>query len=112
MWHRIDRREVVLPNAARNLVAAHVERREFDVAQLHLMCANLLGRWVDREAALAEHAHERALAGVIEAQDEHLGILVRQSERAEDVLHEEIVDPHSSRERASSERVQAAQGAR
>ena len=43
-------------------------------------------RLQDRHAVVLEHVEQRRLAGIVEAQEQQLGVLVEQAERRQDVV--------------------------
>lgn len=72
-------RIVVLPHAACDLVATQVEGLEVDARQLQLLAGGVLRRLVLYYTVVLQHVHERGLAGVVQAQEQDLGVLVVQA---------------------------------
>mmetsp|Transcript_36614 Transcript_36614/g.117727 ORF Transcript_36614/g.117727 Transcript_36614/m.117727 type:complete len:230 (+) Transcript_36614:1-690(+) len=89
----VDSGEVVLPDAARRLVAAEVVGAEADVLDHQLLRMRVQRRHVSGHAVVLKHVQERRLACIVQAQEEDLGILVVQSEVAEHIP-EPVDDEH------------------
>lgn len=81
----VDLGEVVLPEAARLLVPSEVVRRELDVADREFFRGRVQGRLEGREAVVLEHVEEGRLAGIVEAEEEDLCVLVDEAKAGEDV---------------------------
>lgn len=81
----VDLGEVVLPEAARLLVPSEVVRRELDVADREFFRGRVQRRLEGREAVVLEHVEEGRLAGVVEAEEEDLCVLVDEAKAGEDV---------------------------
>mmetsp|Transcript_15433 Transcript_15433/g.33774 ORF Transcript_15433/g.33774 Transcript_15433/m.33774 type:complete len:209 (+) Transcript_15433:277-903(+) len=85
--------EVVLPDAARGLVATEVVGPEADVLDHKLLGVRVQRRHVGRDTVVLEHMEERRLPGIVETQEEQLGVLVAEAKVAEDVP-EPVDDEH------------------
>ena len=72
---------IILPHAAGDFVASEVKGLEVDARQLQLLAGRVLSGLVLYHSIVLEHVHERGLAGVVEAQEQDLGILVVQAEQ-------------------------------
>ena len=76
----VNLREVVLPHAARDLVTAQIKGAELDLRNRELLGRRVLRRIVLRQLLVLEHVQQRRLAGIVQAQEENLGVFVRQAE--------------------------------
>ena len=71
---------------------SQVERTEADLADQQLFRVRVKGRHVGGDLIVLEHVQQRGLPGVIQAEEEDLGVLVRQAQVAEGIpepVHEE-----------------------
>ena len=79
----VDLREVILPHAARDLVTAQIKGAELDLRDRELLGRRVLRRVVLRQLLVLEHVQQRGFAGIVQAQEENLGVFVRQAEIVE-----------------------------
>jgi len=64
-------------------VAAEVEGLELDLADAELLRRGVLRRLVLHQPLVLEHVEQRGLAGVVEAEEEDLGLLLPEAERGQ-----------------------------
>mmetsp|Transcript_91646 Transcript_91646/g.263749 ORF Transcript_91646/g.263749 Transcript_91646/m.263749 type:complete len:285 (+) Transcript_91646:153-1007(+) len=86
----VDGGEVVLPDAARRLVASEIVRSEANVFDHQLFRVGMQGRHMCRHAVIFQHVQQRGLAGIVKPQEQDLRVLVAQAEVAQDI--EEPID--------------------
>lgn len=85
--------EVVLPQPTRLLMAAEIEGGEFDVADGEFFRGGVKGRGQDGDSVVLEHVQEGGLSGVVETEEEQLGVFIGETEGGEDVK-EPVEHPH------------------
>lgn len=96
----VDLGEVILPESSCLLVTAQVKGREADVADSELLGGRVERRLKDRDAVVLEHVQQRRLAGVIETEEQQLGVLVQQAQAGEHIP-EPVEHPHDDIRRSS-----------
>ena len=105
----VNLREVVLPHAARDLVTAQIKGAELDLRNRELLGRRVLRRIVLRQLLVLEHVQQRRLAGIVQAQEENLGVFVRQAEIVKRRPHP-IEEEHGGKRAKCVERLKVPRG--
>ncbi len=77
--YTVDGGEVILPETTGRFVSAKVECFEFDFSNDELVGVGVESGDVDLDAVFFEHVEEGGFPGVVEAEEEDLGVLVVES---------------------------------
>lgn len=85
--------EVVLPETAGLLVTTEIESREAVVADGQLLGGRVCGRLQDGDTVVLQHVQQCGLAGIVQTEEEKLGVLIEETQRGQDIV-EPVDDPH------------------
>merc|ERR1719270_2151323 len=94
--------EIVLPDAARRLMAAQIERLEAHVLDEQLLKVGVERGRVRRHAVVLQHVQQSRLPRIVEAKEEDLGILVPEPQVPEQVPEPVHNERHGSAQSMSS----------
>lgn len=69
------------------LVTTEIEGREAVVADSQLLGGRVCGRLQDGDTVVLQHVQQRRLAGIVQTEEQELGVLIEKTQRGQDIVN-------------------------
>lgn len=92
----VDVGEVISPDTTGLLVTTQIKGVESNIANGKLLRSRVKSRLQDSNSVVLQHVKQRGLSGIVETQEEQLGVLVEQAQGGQHIV-EPVNNPHVGR---------------